>query len=40
MCTKGHQEGAGGQIASGQQDPRGLIAPNTSRSGGPHKVNQ
>ena len=38
------REGAGGQgggqIAPGPQAPRGLITPNASRSGGPHKVNQ
>ena len=33
------QEGAGRQIAPGPQAPRGFIPPDTSRPGGPHKIN-
>ena len=32
-------EGGRAQISPGPPAPRGLITPNTLRSGGPHKVN-
>ena len=38
--TQGYREGGRGQIAPWFQAPRGLIAPNASRSGGPNKVCQ
>ena len=39
IIIRASEVGAWGQIAPGPQGPRGLITPNASRSGGPHKVN-
>ena len=38
--TQGRLEGGREEIAPGLQAPKGLITPNASRSGGPHKGNQ